>query len=56
MISRTTYEKPMKTRLFSFHVFIDLFNKAKILSNKERRSVSSIINQALDEFLERKDV
>ena len=44
----------MKTRLFTFYVFVDLYNKAKMLSNKERRSVSSVINQALREFLEGK--
>lgn len=40
-----------KTKLFSFHVFIDLLEKAKKLATKERRSISSVINQALDKFL-----
>ncbi len=44
----------IKTRMFTFYVFVDLFRKAKMLSNKERRSVSSVINQALEEFLKGK--
>lgn len=43
-----------KTKLFSFHIFIDLLKKSRILAEKERRSVSSIINQAIDEFVERR--
>jgi hypothetical protein len=43
-----------KTRLFSFHIHIDLFDGAKTQAMAERRSISSVINQALDEFLERK--
>lgn len=43
----------MKTKLFSFHVFIDLLEKAKKLAREQRRSTSSVINQALDEFFDR---
>lgn len=42
-----------KTKLFSFHVFIDLLEKAKKLAQEQRRSTSSVINQALDEFFDR---
>lgn len=45
----------MKTKLFSFHILIELFNRAKMLSNKECRSVASVINQALSEFLDKKE-
>jgi len=44
-----------KTKIFSFHIFIDLLEKAKELAIKERRSVSSVINQALDIFLTKKN-
>lgn len=43
-----------KTLLFSFHLFLDLLEDSRELATKERRSVSSIINQALDEFLEKR--
>jgi len=44
--------KNKKTKLFSFHIFIDLLEKSKQLAEKERRSISSVINQALDKFFE----
>jgi len=44
-----------KTKLFSFHIFLDLLRKAQRLAKKERRSTSSIINQALNEFFERRE-
>jgi len=42
-----------KTKLFSFHLFVDLLEKAKKLAQEQRRSISSVINQALDEFFKR---
>jgi len=42
-----------KTKLFSFHIFIDLLEKAKKHAQEQRRSISSVVNQALDEFFKK---
>jgi len=42
-----------KTKLFSFHIFIDLLEKAKKYAQEQRRSISSVVNQALDEFFKK---
>jgi len=52
-INRGTIRR--KTKLFTLHICIDLLGKAKELAKKERRSTSSIINQALNEFFERRE-
>lgn len=43
-----------KTRLFSFHIDIDLLEQAKAIADREYRSIASVINQALSEFFERR--
>ena len=43
----------MKTKLFSFHVFIDYLNRLKEIAIQERRSIASVINQAIKEYLDR---
>lgn len=42
-----------QTRLFSFYVFSDLFEKLKKIAFKEDRSISGLINQAVREFLDK---
>ena len=41
----------MKTRLFSFYIFVDLFERLKKIAQKEDRSISGLVNQAVREFL-----
>lgn len=43
-----------RARLFSFFIEHDLLKGAKNLAKKEHRSVSSILNHALDNFLKEK--
>ena len=40
-----------KTRLFSFYIFQELFNKLKKIAQKNDRSISGLVNQAVREFL-----
>ena len=44
----------MKTRMFSFYIFVDVYKKTRTFAIKERRSISSVINQALIEFMKGK--
>ena len=44
-----------KTKLHSLRVPIDLYDKASVVAEKERRSLASVINQALAEYLERRE-
>jgi len=43
------------TNLFSLRIPADLYDKAAVIAEKERRSLASVINQALAEFLERRE-
>ncbi len=43
-----------KTRLFSFYIFRELFDRLKKIAQKDDRSISGLINQAVREFLENK--
>ena len=43
------------TKLHSLRVPVDLYDKAAVIAEKERRSLASVINQALAEFLERRE-
>ena len=43
----------MKTRLFSFHIFVDYYNAIKAIAERERASISHIINMAIREYLEK---
>ena len=40
---------------FSFSISPDLLKKAKETASNERRSVSSVINQALDEYFKTRE-
>jgi len=44
----------MKTKLFSFHIFVDYYEKLKAIADETRRSISSLINEAIREYLERR--
>lgn len=44
-----------QTRLFSFYIFVDLFERLKKIAFKQDRSISGLINQAVREFLEKKN-
>ena len=45
-----------KTRLFSFHIFVDYYKSIKQIAKDERRSISQIINHAIKEFLEKRNL
>ena len=40
-----------KRRLFSFYVFHGTFKKIKEIAEKEGRSISDVINEAIEEFI-----
>jgi len=42
-----------KTRLFSFHIFLDYYETLKKMSIRERTSVAQIINSAIRAYIER---
>lgn len=45
----------LKTRLFSFHIFVDYYNAIKQIAKDERIPISQIINHAIKEYLAKKN-
>ena len=43
------------TKPYHLRIPVDLYDKAAVIAEKERRSLASVINQALAEFLERRE-